>query len=153
MKFLVDRMLGKLAKNLRALGYDTLYYHGEDPAQLIEMARQQGRAILTRNTHVIPKRPGDEILTLEEHDPDLQVKHLIKRGVISLDVARPFSRCLLCNALVVEIPRGDVEGKVPDFIFYHQKEFFQCPECRRIYWKGSHQENMKKWVEGLFAPQ
>jgi uncharacterized protein with PIN domain len=121
MKFLVDRMLGKLAKNLRALGYDTLYYYGEDPAQLIEMARQQGRAILTRNTHVIPKRPGDEILTLEEHDPDLQVKHLIKRGVISLDVARPFSRCLLCNALVVEIPRGTWRGRCPTLFFITRK--------------------------------
>ena len=55
MKFLVDRMLGKLAKNLRTLGYDTVYYQGQDPRQLIEIARQQGRAILTRNTNVIPK--------------------------------------------------------------------------------------------------
>ena len=153
MKFLVDRMLGKLAKNLRTLGCDTLYYHGEDPRQLIEMARQQGRAILTRNTNVIPKRPGDEILTLKEDDPDLQVKDLIKRGIISLDETRPFSRCLLCNALLKDIPRGDVEGKVPDFIFYHQKVFFQCPECGRIYWRGSHQENMKKWVDELFHPK
>ncbi|OGP66054.1 MAG: hypothetical protein A2170_14360 [Deltaproteobacteria bacterium RBG_13_53_10] len=152
MKFLVDRMLGKLAKNLRTLGYDTLYYHGEDPRQLIEMARQQGRAVLTRNTNVIPERPQDEILMLEQDDPDLQVKHLIKRGVLSLDEARPFSRCLLCNVLLVEIPAADVEGKVPDFIFYHQKEFFQCPDCDRIYWRGSHQENMQKWLEGLFAP-
>ena len=150
MKFLVDCMLGKLAKNLRTLGYDAVYHQGRDPGQLIEIARQQGRAILTRNPNVIPERPEDEILTLQEDDPDLQVKRLIKHGAISLDEARPFSRCLLCNALLVEIPRGDVEGKVPDFIFYHQEEFFQCSDCDKIYWKGSHQENMKEWVDGLF---
>jgi uncharacterized protein with PIN domain len=152
MKFLVDCMLGKLAKNLRTLGYDAVYHPGRDPGQLIEIARHQGRAILTRNPNVIPERPGDEILTLEEDDPDLQVRRLIKRGAISLLEARPFSRCLLCNALLVEVPRGDVEGKVPDFIFYHQKEFFQCSDCNKIYWKGSHQENMKKRLEQLFTP-
>jgi uncharacterized protein with PIN domain len=152
MKFLVDRMLGKLAKELRTLGYDTVYYQGQDPLQLIQIAHQQGRTVLTRNTKRIPKSPGDEILTLKEDDPDLQLKDLIKRGFIFLGEANPFSRCLLCNSLLNDIPRGEAEGKVPDFIFYHQKEFFQCPECARIYWKGSHHENMKKWVEGLFHP-
>ena len=83
MKFLVDRMLGKLAKNLRALGYDTVYYRGKDPRQLTEMARQQGRTVLTRNIRLIPKQPGDNILTVEDDDPNLQLRSLIKRRVIS----------------------------------------------------------------------
>jgi uncharacterized protein with PIN domain len=148
MKFLVDRMLGKLAKWLRMLGYDTLYYQGEDLHQLIHLARQEGRVILTRNTKLIPKRQEDRILRVREDDPTLQLRDLILKGYISLD-EKLFSRCLLCNTLLDEIQKGEVEGKVPDFIFHQQKEFFRCPQCGRIYWKGSHQENMQRRVEEL----
>jgi len=143
-------MLGKLAKELRMLGYDTVYHKGEDPRQLIEMARQQERAILTRNVKLIARRPEDQIIRVTEDQPDLQLRQLIQQGTISPDETALFSRCLLCNALLDEIPRGEAEGKVPDFIFYHQKEFFRCPQCGRIYWKGSHHEHMQKRVEELF---
>jgi uncharacterized protein with PIN domain len=150
MKFLVDRMLGKLTKGLRMLGCDAIYYRGEDPHQLIQLARQEGRVILTRNTKLIPKRLEDRILRVTEDKPFLQLKELIQKGHISLHEENLLSRCLLCNALLDEIPREEAEGKVPDFIFYQQKEFFQCPQCWRIYWQGSHQENMKRKVEELF---
>ena len=57
MKFLADRMLGKLVKELRMLGYDTVYYRGEGTYPLIKLAREEGRVILTRSTKLIPKRP------------------------------------------------------------------------------------------------
>ena len=149
MKFLVDHMLGKLVKGLRMLGYDTIYYRAADPHQMIQLARQEGRMILTRNTKLIPKRPEDRIVRLTEDIPFLQLRELIDKKLIRLDEEDLFSRCLLCNALLVEIPRSEAEGKVPDFTFYQQKEFFQCPQCNRIYWQGSHQENMQKKIEEL----
>lgn len=149
MKFLVDRMLGKLARELRMLGYDAIYYRGEDAHQLIHLARQEERIILTRNTKLIPKKLEDRISTVTEDKPLLQLRDLIQKGLISLDEENLFSRCLLCNALLDEIPREEAEGKVPDFILYEQKEFFQCPQCRRIYWQGTHQKNMQRRVEEL----
>jgi len=151
MKFLVDRMLGKLAKSLRALGYDTVYYRGEDPHELMEMARRHGRAVLTRNRNIFPGSPGDEIVTLQDSGSDLQVKALLAKGIISLDEARPFTRCLLCNALLDNIPKEAAEGKVPDYVFVHEKEFSRCPDCSRIYWRGSHHDSMQKWIEGLYG--
>ncbi len=150
MKFLVDCMLGKLAKELRMLGYDTIYYRGEDANQMIHWARQEGRSILTRNTKLIPKRPEDYIISLTEDNPLLQLKELIQKGHISLNVENLFSRCLLCNVLIDEIPREEARGKVPDFIFYQQNLFYICPQCGRIYWQGSHQRNMEKRLEELF---
>ena len=149
MKFIVDRMLGKLAKQLRMLGYDTLYYRGEDVYPLIRLARQEGRVILTRNTKLIPRRPEDVILRITEDDPLLQLKELIQKGNVEMDEGKVFSRCLLCNALLDPISRNKVEGKVPDFIFHQHKEFFRCPQCQRIYWPGSHQENMQKRIKEL----
>jgi uncharacterized protein with PIN domain len=150
MKFLADRMLGKLAKGLRMLGYDTVYYRGENAYPLIKLAREEDRVILTRNTKLIPKRPEDRIIRIGEDKPLLQLRELIQKEVISLNEENLLSRCLLCNIPIEEIRRGEAEGKVPDFIFYQQKEFFRCPQCLRIYWQGSHQENMQKKVEELF---
>jgi uncharacterized protein with PIN domain len=151
MKFIVDRMLGKLAKQLRMLGYDALYYRGEDVYPLIRLGRQEGRVILTRNTKLIPRRPEDVILRITEDEPLLQLKELIQKANIKIDEGKVFSRCLLCNALLDAISRTEVEGKVPDFIFYQQREFFRCPQCQRIYWPGSHQENMKRRMEELLT--
>ncbi len=149
MKFLVDHMLGKLAKVLRMLGYDTVYYRAGDPHPMIELARREDRVVLTRSTRLVPKMPEDRIFRLMGDVPSLQMRELIGKGLIRLDGEGRFSRCLLCNALLDGIPRSDAEGKVPDFTFYQQKEFHRCPQCKRIYWKGSHQENMEKRIEEL----
>jgi uncharacterized protein with PIN domain len=149
MKFIADRMLGKLAKELRMLGYDTLYYRGENSYPLIKLAREEGRVILTRNSKLIPRRPEDRILRVMADKSALQLRELIQKKVISLNEENLFSRCLLCNVLLDEISRKEAEGKVPDFIFYQQKEFSRCPQCLRIYWQGSHQDHMQKKIERL----
>jgi hypothetical protein len=149
MKFIADRMLGKLAKELRMLGYDTLYYRGENSYPLIKLAREEGRVILTRNSKLIPRRPEDRILKVMADKSALQLRELIQKKVISLNEENLFSRCLLCNVLLDEISRKEAEGKVPDFIFYQQKEFSRCPQCLRIYWQGSHQDHMQKKIERL----
>ncbi len=149
MKFIADRMLGKLVKELRMLGYDTVYYRGENTYPLIRLAREDGRVILTRSTKLLPKRPEDRIIRVTEDKPSLQLRELIQKGYVSLKEETFFSRCLLCNILLDAIPREEAEGKVPDFIFYQQKHFFRCPQCSRIYWQGSHQDNMQKKIEEL----
>jgi len=142
-------MLGKLAKQLRMLGYDTIYYRGEDAYRLIKLAREEGRVILTRNNKLLPRTPEDRIVRITEDKPFLQINELIQKGCISLNEENLLSRCLLCNVLLDDIPREEAEGKVPDFIFYQQKEFYRCPQCLRIYWQGSHQEDMKRRIDKL----
>ena len=150
MRFVADRMLGKLAKGLRLLGYDTVYYQGEDLCDLIQWARAKGRVILTRNRQRVAKRPEDRLVRIEEDRPTLQLKELIQKGYVTRDDEKHFSRCLLCNALLEQIPRAEAEGHIPDFVLHERDEFFRCPRCRRIYWQGSHQKSMQAWVEGLF---
>ena len=150
MKFLADHMLGKLAKELRMLGYDTLYYRGENGYPLIKLAREEGRVILTRNSKLLPKRSEDHIIRITEDKPSLQLKELIRKGYVSLNEEKLYSRCLLCNAPLDKISRDEAEGKVPDFIFYQHKEFSRCPRCLRIYWAGSHLDHMEEKVKELF---
>jgi hypothetical protein len=149
MKFIADRTLGKLVKSLRMLGYDTVYYREEDLHQFIHMARQEERTILTRNTKLALRRPKDRIITLTEDHPPRQLREVVEKGCLSPDEKDLFTRCLLCNAPLDDIPREKAEGKVPEFIFHQQKDFSRCPKCERIYWRGSHLENMAKKVEEL----
>jgi uncharacterized protein with PIN domain len=149
MKFIVDRTLGKLAKELRMLGFDTIYFRSDDTHQLFHLAREEGRTILTRNTKLLPKRPEDRVITITEDKPSLQIKELIQEGHISVEKDNLFSRCLLCNAILDDITREKAEGKVPDFIFHQQKAFYQCPQCGRIYWPGTHHKNMETKLKEL----
>lgn len=151
MKFLADHMLGKLAKELRMLGHDTLYYRGENGYPLIKLAREEGRVILTRNSKLLPKRPEDHIIRITEDKPSLQLKELIRKGYVSLNEEKLYSRCLLCNAPLDKISRDEAEGKVPDFIFYQHREFSRCPRCLKIYWAGSHLDHMEEKVKELLA--
>ncbi len=144
-------MLGKLAKELRMLGYDTVYYRGENGYPLIKLAREEGRVILTRNSKLSPRKPEDRIVRIAEDKPPLQLRELIQKGYVSFNEEKLYSRCLLCNILLDQISRDEAEGKVPDFIYYQQNEFFRCPQCLRIYWPGSHLDHMKMKMKNLFG--
>ena len=152
MKFLVDRMLGKLAKALRLLGYDAIYYQGEDLTQLIRLAREQDRVILTRNMKLSGRKPEDRVVRITQDHPELQLRELYEKGHIALSEEKSFSRCLVCNILLYGMTRKEVEGKVPDFIFHNYQEFYRCSRCGRIYWPGSHQQNMQKRIMEILAP-
>jgi hypothetical protein len=147
MKFIADGNLGKLAKELRMLGYDTLYYAGKDFHELIQLSRRQERTILTRNARLTAKGVDGEIILVTEDSPTLQLKELLLKEIVSLDKGILFSRCLLCNSAVNRVGRQEVEGRVPDYIFHLHQEFYQCSQCRQIYWPGSHFERMKKRLE------
>jgi uncharacterized protein with PIN domain len=146
-RFIVDRMLGRLAKWLRILGYDTIYWRGNDPRMLVEKGR--GRIFLTRTAKFPHGRNFQSIILVREDDPKLQLRNVIGKLSLKVDERRIFSRCLLCNQKLEKIPKEEVEGRVPDFVFSTYSEFRSCPQCSRIYWKGTHQENMRMKINEL----
>ncbi len=147
-QFIVDCMLGKLAKWLRILGYDTLYWRGNDWQMLKEKGR--GRIFITRST--APFSHGGSfkgVILVREDNPDLQLRSVMRELTLKIDEQRIFSRCLVCNSQLQEIPKEDVEGRVPDFVFSTYSEFSSCLKCSRIYWKGTHQESMLRKIAAL----
>ncbi len=148
-RFLVDSMLGRLAKELRMLGYDTLYYGGRDFHELLQMARQQQRVILTRNTKLVARGIEGRVILITGDDPRLQLKGLLNQGLVSLAESTLLSRCLLCNSLLDRIGREEVEGKVPEFVFHLHHEFYRCPQCHQVYWRGSHQQRMERRLKEI----
>lgn len=150
IKFLAEEMLGKLAKYLRALGYDTLLLKKENIEDIIRIAEEQERIILTKRT-IFKNRNINKgnLLIITENNPENQLKEIIKYLKLSPDVNDFFSRCLSCNEKLLSIKKVDVEGKVPDYIFYRYDIFYKCPFCNKIYWPGSHFSKIIKKFSNL----
>jgi uncharacterized protein with PIN domain len=146
-RFIVDSMLGRLAKWLRILGYDTLYWRGSDWHMLKEKGR--GRIFLTRTTKFPHGRNFQRVILVREDNPEIQLRSVMRKLDLKVDEHRIFSRCIVCNRQLEKTPKGEVEGRVPDFVFSTYSEFSSCPGCARIYWKGTHQENMRKKITEL----
>lgn len=145
MKFLVDGMLGKLAKALRILGLDTVYTTGTDILTLLSHARNQGRVLLTLN-HKLKGRADVFFITSEKVEE--QLKDLFKHFSLENKI-RPFSRCLVCNNELRKVTKEEVRNLVPFFTYRTQNEFSRCPGCGRIYWPGSHLRDMAQRLKPL----
>ena len=145
LKFVADQNVGKLAKLLRIMGFDTLFFDGEDDANIIAIALAESRIILTRDTQIIKRRVVTsgklKAVLIESDKPEQQVHQLI--NTLNLDLqSKPFTLCLECNKLLLEKSKEEVKERVPPYVFKTQSQFMECPECHRIYWRGTHRQAM-----------
>lgn len=141
MKFILTKELGKLAKWLRILGFDTLYFNQDNPGSLIVQALRDERIILTRNQH-LPCARGVTIIHIAAETLKAQIPQIVKTLNIKLDSQRMFTRCILCNETLVSVEKQKVKDKVPEYVFNTQSDFVRCPQCERIYWQGTHWGNV-----------
>jgi uncharacterized protein with PIN domain len=142
--FLVDAMLGRLAKWLRILGYDTLYDPSWDDAQLVRLARAEDRILLTRDLE-LARRKGVLVLRVASESLEAQLDQLhAELGVVAF---APWTRCPVCNSYLLMVPKGDAWGQVPPYVFVTQEEFRLCPHCNRFYWRGTHRQQMQALVD------
>jgi len=144
--FLVDGMLGRLAKWLRILGYDTAYFPDLDDNELVRLARAEGRILLTRDRE-LARRRGLHSILIEDDQLEAQVRQVLRE--LGLSEERPFSRCPVCNALLRRVEKESVRDKVPPYVFQTQEQFSLCPQCGRIYWKGTHWQRMREKLARL----
>ena len=146
MKFLTDRMLGTLTRYLRFMGYDTISANSLEPGNrredtaLLAMARVEGRILLTRDRE-LARRGGDCAIYLPDEDVMEQVRALSSLGLIVPELV--MDRCSLCNTKLR--PASENEIWEADYVPAERSslEFFLCPQCRRIYWMGSHGRNLR----------
>lgn len=146
--FFAEKTLGKLSKWLRILGFDTLY--GQDLWISRNMdAIEPGRILLTRTKATSDKAEG--ILYIRSNDPFEQLKEVIHHTGISRSDIKPFSRCIRCNSRIEKVNKLLLRGKVPDYVWDTQHNFFICKKCVKIYWPGSHIERSLERIDRLFT--
>jgi len=148
IKFIADVMLGKLSKWLRILGFDTIYYRNMENDKLMALAVKENRQILTRKTSLKDRKDIKTLLLfIKENDPVKQLQEVIEHYSLKIKSHNVFTICLICNQKLEEIPAELVRDKVPDYVANTQKAFSICPHCKRIFWKGTHYENMWRRIE------
>jgi uncharacterized protein with PIN domain len=145
LKFIVDNNVGKLAKWLRMMGYDTLFFKGSDDSRMVSTALDEERVILTRDTQIMKRRVVTsgrlKAILIKSDKPELQMQQVING--LNLDCQfRPFAICLECNQPLLERSKQQVEGQVPPYVFQTQNQYVECPVCHRIYWRGTHWQRM-----------
>jgi len=148
VKFILTKELGRLAKWLRILGFDTSYYNQDKLSSLIIQALRDERIILTRNQR-LPQARGLKIVLIKNEKIKKQVEEVLKTLKIVLEPEMMFSRCILCNAKLADIAKDKVKDKVPEYVFKTQEDFVTCPKCQRIYWQGTHWGNVQKTLEEI----
>lgn len=148
MKFICDDMLGKLARLLRALGFDTYYQEGIKDHQLLRLALEQERVLLTRDRKLVQVRTVPQFVLIWSDKPLAQLEELLQKTSMKLNKDDVFSRCMECNAILEGVAKEEVKDRVYPYVYQTQENFWHCPVCDRLYWAGTHiqkmQENFKK---------
>jgi uncharacterized protein with PIN domain len=147
--FAAEPTLGKLAKWLRILGFDTSY----EPSFSAEKAMDSGRKnriLLTRTERVRDGKLPQEFIFITSNNSFEQLREVIDTLDIIYTDTHPFSRCIRCNTRIQPVDKDSVRGNVPDFIWQTRDIFQICGQCRRIYWPGSHTERSHDIIMRLF---
>jgi len=134
-KFLADCMLGKLARWLRILGYDTKYFRYLDDPQIVALARFEHRTLLTKD-QALAKSASDVAYLVSPSRVEEQIQEVLK--TFRLTYPTPFPRCPYCNELLFDLSQEEAKKEVPLFVSLTFFQFKKCPRCHRIYWPGTH---------------
>jgi uncharacterized protein with PIN domain len=149
-KMIADAMLGKLARWLRVLGCDILYYRDTTDREIVVRALLEQRTILTRDRHFLNMKAVHHLVFLESEDLAAQLQQVIK--ALQLDVhTNRFSRCVECNTLLNPVEKADIIGRIPVYVYQHHEQFSRCPGCGRIYWAGTHLDRMARKIQILLG--
>ncbi|MCZ6547932.1 MAG: Mut7-C RNAse domain-containing protein [Deltaproteobacteria bacterium] len=147
VRFVADKMLGRLARWLRIIGQDVTYGIHLSGYELVRAARREGRLILTRDRGIRKKSPPALLLIQSDHFRE-QLKQVVH--VCGLDPFKDlFTRCVECNTPFDSVPKGSVEKKVPPYVFSTQEQFSFCRSCQRIYWPATHQQKMMDELKSM----
>lgn len=142
-RFVLDVNLGKLAKRMRMLGFDCLYRNDYKDADIVKSAVNDRRIVLTRDRRLLYNKQIDHGYWVRAVDVDAQVDEVLRRfdlyGLIQL-----FSRCLICNGVLAPVAKADIWDRLEPKTRLYYNDFYQCADCQRIYWQGSHMQNMLK---------
>jgi uncharacterized protein len=146
-RLIVDAMLGRLARWLRLMGYDTAYWREGSDLALIRQASAEERVIVTRDRQLAGRRHVRAILIASESldEQIAEVRAVLGSGApVAL---APFTRCPECNGKLQDLSREDARDLVPPYVWHTQYSFRRCATCGRVYWRGTHWPGMKSRLE------
>lgn len=145
-RFVLDVHLGKLARALRMLGFDTCYQNDYSDKTIAHIAETEKRIVLTRDVGLLKHKNIRWGYWLRSQHTGEQLTEVISYYKLRHRFS-PFTRCLACNGCIAEVPKDSVLEQLPPKTRLYFNAFFQCDSCQRVYWKGSHYERMQRFIE------
>ena len=147
-RFVVDGHLGRLARNLRLLGFDAAYDPQAHDRQLLDRMKSENRALLTRDRRLLMHAIVQHGYCPRSQNPDEQTIEVIRRFHLLKSIA-PFTRCLRCNAPLEKVAKDDVIEKLEPLTKIYYEQFRRCTGCGQIYWPGSHFSKLQRRIEAI----
>ncbi len=145
MKFIADVMLGRLAKFMRICGLDVAYDCTLSDNEIIHISLEQERTILTRDTRLIERPLASNHLLITSDRAAEQFRQVIDS--FHIDINRSiWTRCTVCNTPLSRIEKEDARDLVPQYVYIRHSDFMRCDGCKKIYWKGTHVERIRKLI-------
>ncbi len=147
-RFVADGHLGSLTRNLRLLGFDVAYRQNADDRQLLEVMVRENRALLTRDRRLLMHAIVQHGYWPRSQNADEQTIEVIRRFDL-LELIAPFTRCLRCNARLEAVAKAEIMDRLEPLTKIHYHQFRRCPDCKQIYWSGSHFPKLQRRVEEI----
>jgi uncharacterized protein with PIN domain len=147
VKFIADRNLGKLTKWLRILGYDTVFYRENIDRDFLRTGAKEKRIVLTRRRDMARRNFSGRMVIIYHDRVYDQIQELREKASLDLNPRNLFTICLECNQPLQPISKENTADKVPPYIYQTQDTFLTCPECGKIYWPGTHKENILRQLK------
>jgi len=147
-RFVLDTHLGRLAAYLRMLGFDTLYRNDYDDPELADISSAEKRILLTRDRKLLMRKQVQYGYFVRNHYPQQQLLEIVHRFNLA-GTQQPFTRCMNCNGLLHPVDKVDIEELLLPKTRAYYNEFWQCADCGKVYWEGSHCQRMQKLVDTI----
>jgi len=147
-KFVCDVHLGRLARYLRMMGFDVLYRNNFVDEEIIRISLKERRAILTRDKGILKRSEVTHGYWVRGIKVEEQVKEILHRFDLKKEI-KEFSRCIESNDLLKPVKTELIIDQLPVKVAKTQNEFYECPSCKKIYWKGTHYKRMLAFINSV----
>lgn len=145
-RFVADVHLGRLARFLRLLGFDTVWDRASADPDLVRISVEDGRILLTRDVELLKHGSLTHGLYVRETDPERQVAEVVDRLHLA-DRIDPFTRCMKCNGVLESVDKAAIEDRIPAGTSAAVDDFVRCTGCGQVFWKGAHADGLRRIVE------
>ena len=145
-RFVLDTHLGRLAAYLRMLGFNTLYRNDYDDVTLASLSADDERILLTCDRQLLMRKIITRGYFVRARQPQQQLLEVLERFDL-FNVLHPFTRCMHCNGIIKPVDKATIEAHLLPRTRDYYNSFWQCPDCHKIYWQGSHYQRMQQLIE------
>ena len=150
-KFLVDGMLGNVAKKLRLMGFDSEYFSNKSDDEILKIIQDENRILVTKDEDLSKraKKLGFEPIFMTGDDELLHFKEIKQRTNLDFDINCDVARCTVCNGELNPVEKNLIRDKIPKKVIENNNSFWQCISCKKIYWEGKHITHLQNFVRRL----